>query len=157
MVGRAGRRTYHIHLTETIHFQSFSKALDKAQIAEFHTKHTLSTSQIADKLGCSKTFVITTLKRLKLLRPMKGSQSVPTNYRRAIAPYGFRIIDGRLASNPSEMKICRLIVDLVDRRGLTCVQAAQVLEAKGLKGRNGLVKWHNYTVSRIFARWKGKL
>jgi hypothetical protein len=88
---------------------------------------------------------------------MKGSQSVPTNYRRAIAPYGFRIIDGRLASNPSEMKICRLIVDLVDRRGLTCVQAAQVLEAKGLKGRNGLVKWHNYTVSRIFARWKGKL
>ena len=157
MVDRAEYRTHTSYLTEIIQFQAFSKALNKSQIADLHTKDALSAAQIAERLGCSKTFVITTLKRLKVLRPMKGSQSVPTNYRRAIAPYGFRLVDGKLAPERTEMKICRLIVDLIDRRGLTCVQAAQVLEGRGLKGRNGRPVWHNTTVSRIHARWKGKL
>jgi hypothetical protein len=157
MVDRSERRTHHIYLTEIIQFQAFSKALDKAQIARLHTKDALSSAQIARRLGCSKTFVITTLKRLKLLRPMKESQSNPKNYRRAIAPYGFRIVDGKLAPSRPEMKVCRLIVDLMDRRGLTSVQAAQFLEGRGLKGRNGRPSWHNTTVSRIYARWKGKL
>ena len=157
MVGQSGRRTHHIYLTEIIHFQPLSKALNKAKIVDFHVKDGLSGSQIAEKLGCSKTLIITTLKRLGMLRSMKGSQSVPTNYRRAIAPYGFRIVDGRLATNRPEIKVCRLIVELIDRRGSTYSEVAGVLESKRIKGREGRSTWHTTTVSRIYARWKGKL
>lgn len=154
---RTGYSTHTTYLIDRIQFQSFSKALDKAKIAELHTKNGLSAAQIAKQLGCSKTLIITTLKRLGVLQKKCGAQTRGKNYRNATPPYGFLVVDGKLASHPAEMKICRLIVDLVERRGLTCVEAARALEAKGLKGRNGLVKWHNYTVSRIFARWKGKL
>ena len=157
MVERTGCSTHTSYLVDEIEFQPLSKVVDRAKIAELHAKDGLSCAQIAEQLGCSKTLVITTLKRMRLLQPMQGSQTKVSNYRNNVPPYGFRVVDGSLVTNLSEIKICRMIVDFVERRGLTCVQAAQALEAKRVKGRNGLVKWHNYTVSRIFARWKGKL
>jgi transposase len=120
-------------------------------------KDGLSCAQIAEQMDCSKTLVITTLKRLGVLQAKKGSRTKPENYRSRVAPYGFRVVDGKLVSSRSEMKICRLVVELVERRGLNLRQAAKVLEAKGLKGMSGLRSWHKETIGRIYARWKGKL
>jgi hypothetical protein len=157
LVDRSGHSQHRDHLTETLTFQGSSRAIDTSQIAALYIKDRLSTPQIAEKLACSKSFVITTLKRQGLLRCKSAAQTDPTNYRNPAPPYGYRVADGKLTPHPAEMKICRLIVSLIDDRGHNYLQAAQHLLQKQVKNRRGQVVWHHYTVSRIYARWKGKL
>jgi len=146
------------YLNETIQFQASARTFSLLEITSLYTEKRLSTPQIAERLGCSKSYVITTLKRAGLLRKKGPAQTDPKNYRNPIAPYGFRVNpDGQLVTYPAELKVCRLIVDLVDRQGKNFLGASQYLTRKGIKNRRGLTVWHHYTVSRIYRRWQGKL
>src|SRR5438876_1086597 len=110
---------------------------DPSLITSFYIKERYSCAQIAKQLGCSKTSVITALKRRGLLRKRKGAQTNPQNYLNSSPPYGYRALEGKLSPNPSELQVCRLIVDWVDRRGLNYLQTAQCLAEKGYKTRKG--------------------
>lgn len=94
MVGHLGHRAHTNHLSEFIQFVPSRKALDPAQVASLYRDQGFSASQVVEKIGCSKSLVIATLKRLGCLRVMAGSQTNPDNYRKAIAPYGQRVVDG---------------------------------------------------------------
>ena len=157
MVDRPESRTHTPTLVENIEFSMRARGVDPSQIATLYAENKLSASQVAKHFGCSKTFVITTLKRRGLLRPMAAAATNPQNFRHAIAPYGYRVVDGKLLPHPAELKVCRMIVNLIDRQEMGQRQAAQVLMKKGIRGRNGRTNWHNITVGRIYARWKGKL
>ena len=150
-------RTHTPTLVEIIEFQAPARSLDPAQIASLYTDKELTTSQVAKQLGCSKSYVVTSLKRRGLLRHKSISKINPNNYRSSMAPYGYRVVAGRLAPHAAEMKICRLVVELMDRRGMNQIQVVEHLSKKGFKNRGGKTTWHNQTVSRIYTRWKGKL
>ena len=157
MVDHAAHSAYPGYLSETIQFQAPANTRDTREIASLHLDSHLSTAQIAERVGCSKAYVILILKRAGLLRPKTKAQTNPLNYRNPVAPYGYRLVDGKLAPDSKELKVCRLIVDLMARQGFSSLKTAQYLTQKGAKNRRGASKWHNYTVSRIYARWKGRL
>jgi hypothetical protein len=157
MVERPESRTHTPSIVEYIEFLMPARGIDPSQICSFYVEKRLSTAQVAMHFGCSKTFVITALKRRGLLRPMAQALTNPNNFRHAIAPYGYRVAAGTLLPHNAELKVCRMIVDLIDRREMSQCQAAQYLMKKGIKGRNGRTNWHNNTVGRIYTRWKGKL
>ncbi len=149
--------THQGYLVDTIQFQAPTRTLDPRLIVSLYAEKGLSTFQVAQQLGCSKSFVITTLKRNGLLRQGARTQTDPENYRNAAPPFGYRVSQGKLVPNSVELKICRKIVDLINRQGWTYLRVAQLLCEKGIKNRHGTPVWHHYTVSRIYKRWKGKV
>jgi hypothetical protein len=139
-----------IYIIDHVTFDCGPKPIDRNLMEDLYREKNLSTAQVAKELGCSKTLVITTLKRMGYLRPVRGSQTSLTNYRHRVPPYGFRVTKGRLHTYRKELKLCRLIVELVGRRGMSFKNTALHLEKNGFRSRKEEVKWHNYTVSRIF-------
>jgi hypothetical protein len=114
--------------------------------------------QIAERLGCSKSFAPLTLKQQGLLRRPKGiAQINPRNYRNPIPPYGYQVIEGRLVPSPEEMKVCHLIVDLIDRQGLNYSDVSRRFKEGRVLNRRGTPKWHHQSISNVYARWKGKI
>jgi hypothetical protein len=126
-------------------------------MASLYVDQRLSSVQIAARIGCSKSYVLLNLKRLGLLRKKGEALTNPENYRNPVPPNGCRVADGKLTTHQAEIKVCRMIVDLIDRQGFNYLKTAQYLSKKGIKNRRGAPLWHHYTVSRIYLRWKGKL
>ena len=84
--------------------------------------------QIGRQLGISKQTVLNQLKRDGLRKGgYKGELADPNNYRLAFAPFGFSKKDGRLVPNKSELKICRLIVQLKNNSNFSFHEIAQSL------------------------------
>jgi hypothetical protein len=154
-VDLAGCPANHGYIIDFIQFRSISKHLNHADLSRFYVGEGLSTQQIATKLGCSKSLVVTTLKRMKLLRGMAGSLTNPKNYL-GIPPYGYRVVAGRLEPLATELKVCRLIVRLIDQDGLTFRKVGEKLEKLKIKNRMKKVAWHHCSVAKIYHRWKGK-
>jgi hypothetical protein len=86
-----------------------------------------------------------------------GRMTNPENYRYRVAPYGFSIQAGKLTPNRLEMKICRLVVERIQREGQTQCEVARELSRRGYKNRAGNLKWDSRTVFNILNRWKDKL
>ena len=74
-----------------------------------------------------------------------------------VPPYGYSVQNGKLVANKSELKVCRLVVELVERNGLQQNAVARELSKRGLKNRAGKTEWNSKTVFNIYKRWKGKL
>jgi len=81
----------------------------------------------------------------------------PNNYRHYNAPYGYRVKNGQLVLNPKDLKVCRIVVDFMDRKQRPARETARELIRRGLKNRRGEIKWGHLVVQQIFRRWKGKL
>ena len=93
-----------------------------------YLKDALSASQIADKLGISKTAVLERLHSLGIRgAPIAERMINPTNYRASVVPYGYRNVEGQLVANKKEVRICRLVVQLINERGLSLQGAAREL------------------------------
>lgn len=86
-----------------------------------------------------------------------GRSTDPKNYRNNSPPYGYLIRAGKLVPNKAEIKICRMVVELRDRRGYSITQVAKELERLGYKNRKGNTVWNTATVLNIFERWNGKI
>jgi hypothetical protein len=73
------------------------------------------------------------------------------------APYGYVVKNGKLVPNKTVLRICRLVVDLIRRSGLSATAVGNELSRRGLKSRSGRAHWDSTTVLNIFKRWKDKL
>lgn len=74
----------------------------------------LSSVQIPRKLNVSKSTILSILHRLDLrVEAQAGRINNPENYRVRNPPYGYRIQDGRLVLNKSEIRVCRLVLEHV--------------------------------------------
>jgi hypothetical protein len=91
------------------------------------------------------------------IRNGTGRKTDPENYKLHDPPYGISKKNGKLVTNKSEVRVCRMLVELRDRQGKSIIEIGRMLEARGLKNRKGLVAWNYGTISRILQRWIGKL
>jgi hypothetical protein len=122
-------------------------------------KDGLSASQIAGELGISKTAVLEKLHTLGIRNVASTGERMinPKNYRAPVVPYGYRNIDGQLAANKKEVRICRLVVRLINDQRLSLQGVARELMQKNIKNRNGNVWWDHSMVRGIYRRWNGKI
>src|SRR5687768_9288283 len=81
----------------------------------------------------------------------------PNNYRHYNPPYGYKVKDNKLVLDNSEMKICRLFVELMDRQKKGAREAARELMNQKFKNRRGEVTWGHFVVQQIFKQWKNKI
>jgi hypothetical protein len=86
-----------------------------------------------------------------------GRSTNPENYRCRVPPYGYSIKAGKLTPNKAELRIARMVVELVGRQGKSANWTAQEFGRKGYKARSGRATWDHSTIRSIFKRWKDKL
>jgi IS30 family transposase len=126
--------------------------------SDLYLKKGLSAAQIGERLNIPKQTVLNQLKREGIrLGTNKGRLANPENYRLAYAPYGFAKKDGKLIPNKSELKICRLVVQLRNDSKMSFHEIARELERRRIKGRSDSVSWTHATVGRIYKRWNQKI
>lgn len=145
------------YLIDSIKISTTPKLIGTSEIKALYLQNGLSAAQIAEKYGVSKSFVLAVIHQLGVKTGKVGRSTDPSNYRNNSQPYGYAVRDGKLAPNKSEMKICRLVVELRGRRGLSTTQIAMELEKRGFKNRKGRTVWNSNTILNIFERWKNKI
>ena len=117
----------------------------------------LSSNQIAEKLGVSKTSVIQGMHSSGIRPGARAPSTNPENYRCPTPPYGYQVRDGRLVTYKPELKICRLVVQLIGDKKYSASKAARELTARRFNNKQGTIYWDHRIVKRIFSRWNGKI
>lgn len=146
------------YLVDFIQFTYSAKHLSLEEIHDFYLNRGLSSAQIARHFEVAKSVIISRLHDLGIQEGQSACRSNnPENYRLRVAPYGYTVRDGRLVPSKAEMKLCRLVIELITRQGLSANAAAKELGKRGYKNRSGNTKWDHSTIQSIFNRWKDKL
>ncbi len=133
------------------------KLLDLAKIRDMYVVNGLSASQIASHFRVSRASIFTRLHSLGIRNGDGGRAANPDNYRQSVAPYGYCVKDGKLLPSKSEVRICRLVVDLIERQNKTHSEVARELSRLGYKNRAGKKEWNSKTIFNIYNRWKNKI
>ncbi len=145
------------YLIDFIEITASPKLISKGKIRSLFLKEGFSAAQTAARCGVSKSFVLSVLHKSEIKVGKVGRSTNPQNYRNSTPPYGYSIRTGHLVPNKSELKICRLVVELRGRQGLSTTQVAKELEKRGFKNRKGRTIWNTNTILNIFERWKNKI
>ena len=145
------------YLIDSIKISTTPKLIGLSEIKALYLQNGLSAAQIAEQYGVSKSFVLAVIHRLGVNTGKVGRSTDPNNYRNNSPQYGYAVRAGKLVPNKSEMKICRMVVELRGRRGLSTNQVAKELEKRGFKNRKGRTIWNTNTILNIFERWKNKI
>ena len=110
----------------------------------------LSVKQIAMKLGVAKTFVLKHLKRLNVKTEVgKSRMTNPNNFRHHNPPYGYTVREGKLVVSRNELRVCRMVVELLGRQKKSARESARILVDKNIKNRRGEIKWVHLVVQQI--------
>lgn len=158
MVDHSEMWTNQTYLIDFIPISISLRHISKGQIRRLYVEKNLSASQIAERYGVSKTFVLSVLHKSGLTEISKvGRSTHPQNYRNNSPPYGYTVRNGHLVTYNPELKICRIVVELRGRRNLSTTQVALELEKRGFKNRKGSKVWNTNTILNIFNRWNGKI
>jgi len=146
------------YLIDFIQITFNAKLLNPEEIRGLYVEKGLSAAQIALQYGVAKSVILARLGNLGIRSGAGVNRSTnPDNYRCRIAPYGYSILAGRLVASKSELRICRLVVDLMRTQGLSANATAKELSRRGIKSRSGRPQWDHSTILSIFKRWKDKL
>ncbi len=146
------------YLVDFIRICLSAKLLNSEEIRELYENKLLSAAQIGKHFRVSRVTILSHLHEMGIRdRPSVERATNPENYRMRVAPYGYAIQNGKLVSNKTELKICRLVVELVQRHGRRHTDVARELSRRGYKNRAGRKKWNSGTVFNIYKRWKDKL
>jgi len=132
--------------------------LNLAKIREMHEEQGLAASQIASHFGVARSVISARLREMGI-NPQSGAGRLtdPKNYLCSTAPYGFSVRNGKLVTNKAELRICRMVVSLIQRDGKNMSEVARELTHKKFKNRAGREKWNSKTVFNIYKRWKDKI
>ena len=158
MVDHSWYGTNSSYYIDIIEFSPKPYVVQSSKLLYFYQKKGLSAKQVADELGVSKSFVLERLHELGI-RSRSGQNRMmnPENYRHHNPPFGYQVKNGKLLPYKPELKVCRLIVQMIRDKGYGFRETARELEKRGLKNRKGQKKWGHYVVTQIFNRWKEKL
>jgi len=146
------------YLVDFIRITFATKLLNVEEIRRLYTAEGLSTYQIARRFRVAKSVIVSRLHDVGI-RPGHGfnRSNNPENYRCRVPPYGFVIKEGRLVPCRSELRICRLVVELMGRKQWSANATARELGIKNYKNRSGSTRWDHSSVIAIFKKWNGKL
>jgi len=107
-------------------------------------------AQIGEMLNIPKQTVLNQLKPEGIrLGTNKGRLANPENYRLAYAPFGFAKKDGKRIPNKSELKICRLVIQLRNDSKMSFHEITRELERRRIKGRTNSISWTLFRLSRL--------
>lgn len=144
-----------VYLYDFIQVSLQTRPKSSNKIPKRYLESELSAQQIADEFGVSKQFVLTQLRAAGIRKtPHRGRSS--ENYRFHNPPYGYRVRNAKLETDPREIKVARLIVELRDRQGKTFPEVASELNQRGWTNRRG-APWNKVGVRHVHQRWTGKL
>lgn len=137
---------------------NFSLRLIEPQVwRDLHQDQGLSAAQIAQKFGAPKSTILGILHSHGLrCETRKGCSTRAENYRAPIPPYGYKVMAGKLKTDPKELKTCQMILSLARDKGLSWSAIADELIRLEVPTRRGGT-WHRHTVKIIFERWKNKI
>ncbi len=156
MVDQAGHCTNSKDVADFIGIFAISKGAGTSEIGDLYLIEKLTAAQVAVRVGISKASV---LRRLHALGIRKETLAEVANDqpRPAVrAPFGQRIIAGKLVNDRQEQKVARLIVELRARQNLGWNEVVRRLNEDGLRTRSG-IPWKMGRVRMVFERWNGKL
>ena len=148
MVDRPLCRTNRSILYDSIECCAVPKRVSRSDLKEKYLRTNLSAAQLADETGLSKQAVLTRLRKVGVSQS-KGRWRSPENYRFPFAPYGYRVMKGRLEVFAPEMRAVRLIVELRSRQGFAFAKVASQLGEKGYRTRLG-AEWTSAGVRIVF-------
>lgn len=155
---KLGYDTNTSYLTDFVRISFKPQLLNPHEIRKLYLKEGLSAAQIASRFGVSKSVIVSWVNRLKIgSKSAQGRMTNPNNYRHHNPPYGYKVKDNKLALNKSEMKMCRMVVELMGRKKVGARETARELTVRGYKNRRGKTTWGHLVVQQIFKRWKDKL
>jgi hypothetical protein len=145
------------YLIDFLEITFSAKLLDVEKIREFYLAGQ-SYAQIARKFGVAKPVIISRLGGLEIPKSNRENRVTnPQNYRCRVPPYGYAIRDGKLVPNKRELRICRLVVELMGRQGKGLSETVRELESRQFLTREGKKYWDHSSVRNIFNRWKDKI
>ena len=158
MVQQPEYGTNHAYYIDFIQICLAVKFINSDEIKELYEVQGLKINQIASRFKVSRTAIQCRLREMRLKESTTSSNpNSRQNYRSRVSPYGFSAESGKLIPNRLEMKICRLVVQLVQRQGKNHTEAARELSRLGYKNRSGSTVWDSKTIFNILKRWKNKL
>ena len=155
MVDPAGGWENHVYLRDFIPIRPSPKLIKNAELAQKYLRSTLSAQQLADEYGVSKQMILGRLREAGV-RGGKGRGRAADNFRFPNPVFGNKVVGGRLETNPTEMKIVRLVVELRDRQGWSFEKIAGELNRRGHRNRKG-TKWHRVSTRHVHKNWTGKV
>ena len=155
MVSRLGHQTNSTYISDFIARIVLPKKQTPADFSEKYLKNSFSVKQMAEEIGVAKS---TALRRLREagVPTIKGRGTSPDNYRYKNPPFGFKLKEGRLAPNPKEMRIARLVVELRERQKQTWEVISKALNEKNYRTRTG-AQWTLHGARFVYTKWVGKL
>ena len=132
------------------------KNVGTTTIKDLYLNRGLTAAKIASQIGLSKSEVLRRLHSVGIRREtLKDAvMEVPRPVIRA--PFGQRVVAGKLVDDRRELKTARHIVELRARQDLGWAQVVNRLNGDGLRTRTGLA-WKIGTAKMVFDRWNGKL
>ncbi len=155
-----GTNHFHQRATYLDSIELFQKChwKDAANYRHLYLEEGFSAAQIGERLNLPKQTVLNQLRRAGIrLGGNKGRMDNPNNYRLAETPYGFSKKAGKLIPNKSELRVCRLVVQLRNNSKLSFHEIARELIRRQIKNRRNAISWAPANVGRIYKRWNGKL
>ena len=155
MVDRAKGWENHIYLRDFIQIRPSPKLIKNAELARKYLQSTLSAKQLADEYGVSKQMILGRLREAGV-HGGKGRGRAADNFRFPNPVFGNKVVAGRLETNPTEMKIARLVVELRDRQGESFGKIADELNRRGHRNRKA-AKWNRVSVRNVHKNWTGKV
>lgn len=146
------------YLIDSIHLCLSPKYIKNEEIRKLYLNQGLSTNQIASHFGVSRTVITSRLHELGISGNTASSRSTRAdNYLSRVPPYGYSVKNSCLVPNKTELKVCRLVVELADRQNRPHTEVARELGRRGFKNRAGHTEWNSKTVFNILKRWRGKI
>ncbi len=146
------------YLVDFIKITLSAKLLKVHEIHDLYIKQGQSAAQIACHFGVAKSVILKRLHGIGVRVGLSsGRMTNPENYRCRTPPYGYSIKAGKLIPSKAELRICRMLVELVGRQKKSATWTARELGRRGYKNRAGRTTWDHSTVQSIFKRWKDKL
>jgi hypothetical protein len=135
------------------------KLLNCDEIRDLYEKAGLTTVQIARTFGVARTVIASRLRNMGVLidRPHAERTTNPHTYRMRVPPYGYSVQNGKLVPKKSELKICRLVVELIQRQGWRQNAVAREFSRRGYRNRAGKQEWNSKTIFNIYRRRKDRL
>jgi len=145
------------YITDIIHFSVVPTKIKDSTLLKMTLEDGLTSYQIAEKLGLSRSVVSQRLRNNGINKDTrKLNVTNPDNYLAPVAPFGYRKLDRNLVPYPKEIKICRLIITLINDDKPYRSVAIELCKRK-IKNRQGNPSWSPSMVSNIYKRWSEKL
>ncbi|MEZ4742682.1 MAG: hypothetical protein R3B45_09575 [Bdellovibrionota bacterium] len=151
-------RYEHPYLRDIIYFHLKPLKTNSGRIADLYLSKGHSAKQIADEFGVSKTSILECLHSMDIRSGSgKGRVQNPNNYRLHNPPYGYRRFGDQLVVCKKQLKLCKLVVQLIDDEKMSLNAVARGLTSLGYKNKQDKCSWDHSVVKAIYVRWKGKV